>query len=122
MLLHAGSVNYPFDEMLLQLPHLVKHLKGTGSHQPQAVSGTVPDPGTQHNAAASASARSVQALENATSAAAPSDEVPQLYSGQAAQASTLNEQTSIVVLCRRGNDSQLVVQSLREHGLHTAVD
>eukprot|EP00891_Asterochloris_glomerata_P009431 jgi/Astpho2/9431/e_gw1.00145.64.1_t len=55
-------------------------------------------------------------------AAAPSDEVPQLYSGQAAQASTLNEQTSIVVLCRRGNDSQLVVQSLREHGLHTAVD
>ena len=115
MLLHAGSVNYPFDEMLIQLPHLVKQLKGTQS-------GTVPSPDTRHNAAASPSAPSVQAPVHATDAAAPSDEVQQLSGGQAAHANALDEQASIIVLCRRGNDSQLVVQSLREHGLHAAVD
>ena len=122
MLLHAGSVNYPFDEMLIHLPHLVKRLKGTGSPQPHAVSGTVSDPGTQLPATASAAAPSVQAPEIAIGAAAPLDEVQPLCEGQAAHASALNEQASVVVLCRRGNDSQLVVQSLREHGLQAAVD
>lgn len=28
----------------------------------------------------------------------------------------------IVVVCRRGNDSQHIVQSLREHGIQSAVD
>ena len=122
MLLHAGSVNYPFDEMLIQLPHLVKRLKGAGSPQPQAVSGTASTPVTRHNGEVSRSAQSTQAPENAIGAAAHSDEGQQLSGGQAAHASTLNEHASIVVLCRRGNDSQLVVQSLREHGFHAAVD
>ncbi|DBA82552.1 TPA: Adenylyltransferase and sulfurtransferase MOCS3 [Trebouxia sp. C0005] len=91
----AGSANYPFEETPVRLPHLVKQCKQhTLDVQSQNSSSKQPD-------------TPMRAGDHGTSNS---------NSGVA------SDGQHVVVVCRRGNDSQHIVQSLRQQGIQSAVD
>jgi len=103
----AGSANYPFEETLVHLPHLVKHCKQlTLDTQSQNISSKQLDTPLRTDSRGTSNSCSHEATEGLTSS----------VTGGA------SDGQHVVVVCRRGNDSQHIVQSLRQHGIQSAVD
>ena len=103
----AGSLNYPFNETLVHLPHLIKHCKQlTHDTHPQNISSKQPETPLQTDHHGASNSSSHGATEGSTSS----------VTGGA------SDGQNVVVVCRRGNDSQHIVQSLRQHGIQSAVD
>ncbi len=99
----AGSANYPFEETLVHLPDLVKRCKQhTLDTQSQNISSKQPETPLQ--------------TDRHDTSNSCSHEATSITTGDA------SDGQNVVVVCRRGNDSQHIVQSLRQHGIQSAVD
>ena len=104
----AGSVNYPFDESLIHLPHIIKKCKQhTSSSQVDSSASRQKPEADQEPSESSLAQGGLQ--DTATTTKNDS-----LHADSGSH--------DVVVVCRRGNDSQHIVQSLREHGVTSAVD
>lgn len=113
----AGSVSVPFTENLMDVPHMVKlckqHTSGPlqpDEHAPKVSSAHAPHAETPASAQGTASALkdcSEFAMQNSAG-------------GVQEKAERCN--TDVIVVCRRGNDSQHVVHKLRSFGFTSAVD
>ena len=100
----AGSLNYPFEESLLHLPHMVKQCQ-------------------QQTVQANAPGSSAEAFESSlVNGLTPQDHASPAHNGNVNTDNKKCCQRGVVVVCRRGNDSQHIVQSLRGLGVASAVD
>ncbi len=103
----AGSANYPFEETLVRLPHMIKQCKQlTHDTQSQMISSKQPETPLRTDSHGTSHSCFHEATEGSTSS----------VTGGA------SDGQHVVVVCRRGNDSQHIVQSLRQHGVQSAVD
>lgn len=126
----AGSVSFPLSENLMNVPQMVELCKERASqvHQPDEqmpkldVSNLEP---TNHKPSASEhAARHATVASEQTVAASPSsgnESAVQHSSGEGLDPAELRN-NDVIVVCRRGNDSQEIVQSLRAFGVASAVD
>ena len=104
---YAGSVNYPFDETQHCLPEIIR------ACQAHAPTSTMNETGSKEDAEID------HAVQN--SSLHGSTDNPRASSGVQTNPSH-SDSPDITVVCRRGNDSQHVVQLLRQQGITSAVD
>ena len=111
--LFAGSVNFPFTENLLDVPQMVKLCKQRSSQPLQP---------HEHTLQPASSPSSEYATNPAPQHAADSAsaDAPSTADGVHGDVDCCSKQ--VIVVCRRGNDSQHIVQSLRGFGVASAVD
>lgn len=103
----AGSANYPFEEIVVHLPHLVKQCKQlTHDMQSQNTSSKQPESPLQTDHPGTSNSLSHGATKGSTSSVKVG----------------ASDAQNVVVVCRRGNDSQHIVQSLRQWGVQSVVD
>ena len=105
--MHPGSINYPYDEGLLHLPHMVQQCKQHVS-EPSFGDEGAPDAAESDTAAALAGSNTLASAN--------------VHNSTHKQADGARLACGVVVVCRRGNDSPHIVQSLKEHGVASAVD
>lgn len=129
----AGSVNFPFTENLSDLPQMVKLCKQRTSERQQPDE-QIPEPESpaSEHATNPASERAINpASADASNTQTPASGqrtalTPASCSQSAMHSSTHGEveccNQEVIVICRRGNDSQHIVQSLRSSGIASAVD
>ena len=135
--LFAGSVNFPFTENLLDVSQMVKLCKQRSSQPLQPHEHTLQpasspsseyatNPAPQHAAdSASADAPSTQTPSSgqktaSTPARCSQPVIHNSTDGVHGDVDCCSKQ--VIVVCRRGNDSQHIVQSLRGFGVASAVD
>ena len=103
----AGSANYPFEDTLVHLPLLINQCKQhTLDTESQNISSKQPETPLRADDHGTSNSCSHEAAEGLTST----------------DTGGASDGQNVVVVCRRGNDSQHIVQSLRQHGIQSAVD
>lgn len=126
----AGSVSFPFAENLMNVPQMVELCKERASqvHQPDEQMPKLDVSGLESSnskpSAVEHAARHVTVASEQTIAASPSsgdESAVQHSSGDGLDKAELCN-NDVIIVCRRGNDSQQIVQSLRNFGVASAVD
>lgn len=120
----AGSVNFPFEDTPSLLPKLIKQCQ----QLPLAHSNA--EPANGNGLASSSTGSAPQQLLNdshsyscqASISGQTADVTGTEHGSDLPSQKAAGPQADVIVVCRRGNDSQHTVQLLREHGIASAVD